>query len=258
MLYWYRHHHNLVPLEKSLPLHYGEVLHACIAHLYQHNWNIWGVIEIAAEMFDESIADKDRNAETLTNVINSYHKQYEGWEKHEKLISVEQTYDVQMSDNLWYRAKIDRITAIDNILIIYDIKHSTRTPNDWQLSQWLLEPQFMGYIWTAQNHIDFKNYKDILFIIDHITVTKKKVELNRYGQKYEAWKIDEWHWSVVDYSDGMMALYPEYYRLPMSCDCTRYFRECDYFPLCSSPPESRENLMHHLYKKEVWIEQKNE
>lgn len=147
--------------------------------------------------------------------------------------------------NLVWTGKIDIGAQLDNRLYIWDHK-TTSVMGPSYFKEFDLSHAMIGYSWATEQILGRPVYGYVINAIGvrKPTKTGKAFEFVRQTYVLDRWKVDEW---VTD-TLHLVADFVENIRRGYAPKCTKWcfgkYGECQFFRVCSLPPEQREFMLY--------------
>lgn len=280
----YRHIDNLRPVgAPSVDLHFG----ACFAtgiETARKSFFVVGMapdaarfvgIDRAREAWGDFVLPYDsKSNKTLDRLMSAINYYFEQWPLGEDGLTpvedgIECMFDFEIpiahpdTDILLrYAGRYDMLASDSNgRLYVVDEKTTSRLGESW-VSQWDLDTQMTGYIWSVQQQIKSNwHYAGNTFVDEMPEIMAQirglSILKNDFGHVEipiirPQWMIDRWYKQllrdVILWRDAYLA--NEFGLALHSNACTSYNRPCDYATLCLSP--NPERLIAGSYQEVVW------
>jgi hypothetical protein len=152
----------------------------------------------------------------------------------------------QTGDPILYGGRFDMLAEKDGVLFVEDDKTASQLGSQW-LRNWLLDSQFTGYCWAAQEF----GFPVAGAIIRGVSILK-----NGFGHAQSIvyrpqWQLDRWLETTTTLINQMIAMWEtdSHYPVLDKHACNSY-GGCAYHQLCESP--NPESWIEMNYEPRIW------
>ena len=230
---------HLVPIDKSLSLSKGKIVHDILDHHYKCKKASMDKKDILQECMaigrkkvDENGLDSD-TSELILHTYQMYHRyyEYESWVP----LFIEKPFWKKMYEDddtiIYYTGVIDLVVQTQEGRYLVDHKTAQRIYTPYKLSN-----QFMGYIWATGLTYFYVNQIGL-----HSITTKKpsppEKRFKRPLLDYRKEAIDAWKESAIFSILEFTRLHDAGYYPRRYSGCEGKFGPCPFHKICSSPAD---------------------
>ncbi|RLG67617.1 hypothetical protein DRN93_04195 [archaeon] len=211
-------------------LFFGQVVHSAIKVLHEEG------LESALKLIDSVDWGDIHHAVKSRDVAKSLLRVYAGASPKMKIVALEKEFVVKVGSHDWI-GRFDGIAEIGGLK--YVMEHKTTQGWSFQVKP---NNQLIAYFLGGRRW-----YKDVQGVVVNL-LNAKAVAVRRIVVTYGEDEIEEWQ-------ENMKAVLAYYKRCRTSGvfprnpgACTMWFRECEFYPLCTSFGATRDALMESLYE----------
>jgi len=259
--YYFRHECNLVPKAIALAPQFGIAIHAALEAFYRGK----GVTE-AVKAFVAAYAptwkdaggveaDARRTPEVGAEIVVAYCERFANDPFRTYKDCVEVGFALELSENVVYCGRIDRIATVPPKLYVVDWK-TTSAP--WMFVE-RPNAQFTGYVWACRELLG-EDVRDA--VVDLIKTTPASQKAQREGvekwgverkvvtfspEEVEEWKCEARWWCGQIGGCARIGEWPK-----NTESCFMYNKRCEYIELCNTHGEMRDRIVEEQFEVNEW------